>query len=94
MKKERKQRNSLVAAGRSVLFAVLVFLLLDMVFVHAGLGLLQSIVVESTNAFSVVAQGVTAVWYGADDYKGGVPAIGDLQAGIERVRTASRDSGC
>ncbi len=55
----------------------------------AGLGLPQDIVVETAqpaNAFPVVGQGKTAeLWHDANDFKGVVRAIGDLQADIERV---------
>ena len=62
MKKKRKQRNRLVAAGGSISFAAIVILMFDAIAAHAGLALSQSIVVESANptdAFPVAAQGKT-----------------------------------
>ena len=64
-------------------------LLLGTTPVEAGLGLPEEIVVESANpatAFTVVGNGkITEIWHDANDHKGVVRAIGDLQLDIERV---------
>lgn len=71
--------------------------------VHAGLGLVVNLVsdeAQTTNAFPVVASGnTTELWHDAEDYKGVIRAIGDLQLDVERVtnrkpQVATRKTSC
>lgn len=96
-------QSGCAAEGKLRIRGSIAVMLLLVSSVHAGLGLVVNLVsdeAQTTNAFPVVASGnTTELWYDAEDYKGVIRAIGDLQLDVERVtdrkpQVATRKTSC